>query len=57
LEQIQIDGLAYLNSGAICGNWWKGAQVGCPEGFTVLDLGRNGHVAAEYRSYGWKAKA
>src|SRR5580704_11890439 len=54
LEQIQIDGVAYLNSGAICGNWWKGAQVGCPEGFTVLDLSRNGRLEAEYRSYGWK---
>jgi 3',5'-cyclic-AMP phosphodiesterase len=55
LEQIQIDGVAYLNGGAICGNWWKGAQVGCPEGFTVLDLSRSGQIAAEYRSYGWKA--
>jgi 3',5'-cyclic-AMP phosphodiesterase len=55
LEQIQVDGVAFLNSGAICGNWWKGAQVGCPEGFTVLDLSRSGHFAAEYRPYGWKA--
>jgi 3',5'-cyclic-AMP phosphodiesterase len=55
LEQIQIDGVDYLNSGAICGNWWKGAQVGCPEGLTVLDLSPSGHVAAEYHSYGWKA--
>jgi 3',5'-cyclic-AMP phosphodiesterase len=57
LEQIQIDGVAYLNGGAICGNWWKGAQVGCPEGFTVLDFSRSGQAAAEYRSYGWKAIA
>jgi 3',5'-cyclic-AMP phosphodiesterase len=57
LEQIQIDGVTYLNGGAICGNWWKGAQVGCPEGFTVLDLSRSGNFVAEYRPYGWKAVA
>jgi Icc protein len=55
LEQIQIDGVSYINGGAICGNWWKGAQRGCPEGFTVLDLTGDGQVAAEYRSFGWKA--
>jgi 3',5'-cyclic-AMP phosphodiesterase len=57
LEQIQIDGVSYINGGAICGNWWKGAQKGCPEGFMVLDLSRDGQVAAEYRSSGWKAVA
>jgi Icc protein len=57
LEQIQIDGVSYLNGGAICGNWWKGAQMGCPEGFLVLDLHSDGAVGAEYRSYGWKAAA
>ena len=55
LEQIQIDGVVYLNGGAICGNWWKGAQMGCPEGFTILDLSRSGQIAAEYRSSGWQA--
>jgi len=55
LEQIQIDGVSYLNGGAICGNWWKGAQMGCPEGFTVLDLSRDGNIAAEYQPYDWKA--
>jgi 3',5'-cyclic-AMP phosphodiesterase len=55
LEQIQIDGISYLNSGAICGNWWKGAQRDCPEGFLVLDLRSDGTVESEYRSYGWKA--
>jgi Icc protein len=57
LEQIQIDDISYINGGAICGNWWKGAQMGCPEGFLVLDLNSCGQVAAEYRPYGWKAAA
>ena len=55
LEQIQIDGVTYLNSGAICGNWWKGAQKGCPEGLLVLDLSSDGNFSADYRPYGWKA--
>jgi 3',5'-cyclic-AMP phosphodiesterase len=55
LEQIQIDGISYINGGAICGNWWKGAQMGCPEGFLVLDLSSDGDVAAKYQPYGWKA--
>jgi predicted phosphodiesterase len=53
LEQIQIDGVSYITAGAICGNWWKGAQVGCPEGFMVLDLSSDGKVTAEYT--GWNA--
>jgi 3',5'-cyclic-AMP phosphodiesterase len=57
LEQIQIDGVSYLNGGAICGNWWKGAQKGCPEGFLVLDLRSDGTAESEYQSYGWKAAA
>ena len=57
LEQIQIDGISYITSGAICGNWWKGAQKGCAEGFMVLDLSTDGKYAAEYRPYGWKAAA
>jgi 3',5'-cyclic-AMP phosphodiesterase len=55
LEQTQIDGVSYINGGAICGNWWKGAQKGCPEGFLVFDLRSDGGLAAEYRPFGWKA--
>jgi len=57
LEQIQVDGISYINSGAICGNWWKGAQNGCPEGFLVVDLSSEGNVEANYHSFGWKAAA
>ena len=57
LEQIQIDGISYINGGAICGNWWKGAQNGCPEGFLVFDLDSDGKMTTSYRSYGWKAES
>jgi 3',5'-cyclic-AMP phosphodiesterase len=57
LEQIQIDGISYINGGAVCGNWWKGAQNGCPEGFLLVDLTSDGNIATTYQSYGWKAAA
>jgi 3',5'-cyclic AMP phosphodiesterase CpdA len=57
LEQIQIDGISYINGGAICGNWWKGAQNGCSEGFLVIDLDSDGNMTTSYRSYGWKAES
>jgi len=55
LEQIQVDGISFVNNGAICGNWWKGAQNGCPEGFLVVDLTGDGTVETNYHSFGWKA--
>lgn len=55
LEQADVDGIHFINGGAICGNWWKGAQAGCAEGFTVLDLQPNGGFDANYQTYGWQA--
>jgi len=55
LEQIQVDGISYITSGAVCGNWWKGAQNGCPEGFLVVDLSSEAGVVTNYQSFGWKA--
>ena len=54
-EQIVVDGIEFLNGGAICGNWWKGAQAGCPEGFNVIDLKPDGTHAIQYLTYGWQA--
>lgn len=57
LEQTEVDGIRFINSGAVCGNWWKGPQAGSPEGFTVLDLHPDGRAEANYQTYGWKAAA
>jgi Icc protein len=54
-ERIDSDGITYLNGGAVCGNWWKGANMGCPEGFNITDLRPDGTFTLEYRSFGWKA--
>jgi 3',5'-cyclic-AMP phosphodiesterase len=54
-EKLDRNGVRIINSGAVCGNYWKGPNHGCPEGFGVVDLGADGSVAFDYRSYGWKA--
>jgi hypothetical protein len=30
-------------------------MFGCPEGYGVVDLGADGSVKFDYRTYGWKA--
>ena len=55
-EQIDLDGIRFINSGAVCGNWWKGAQLGCPEGFMVVDIQPDGKFTHAYQPYGWDAK-
>ena len=55
LEQIQVDCVSFINAGAICGNWWKGKQMGCPEGFLIVELRADGGFSTDYRSYAWNA--
>jgi Icc protein len=54
-ERIEVDGVCYLNGGAICGNWWKGPMAGCSEGFNVIDLYPDGSFAITYKTFGWRA--
>jgi 3',5'-cyclic AMP phosphodiesterase CpdA len=54
-ERIDQNGVAFINSGAVCGNYWKGPVMDCPEGFGVVDLGADGSFQFEYRPYGWVA--
>jgi Icc protein len=54
-ERNDIGGVPFYNSGAVCGNYWKGPMFGCPEGYGVVDLGSDGSVKFDYRTYGWKA--
>ena len=54
-ERIELNGVQFINSGAVCASYWKGPNYGCPEGFGVVDLGKDGSVAFDYRTYGWKA--
>jgi 3',5'-cyclic AMP phosphodiesterase CpdA len=53
-ETVVYNGCQFITSGAVCGNWWKGARLGHPEGFGVLTA-RGEEVSWEYRTYGFKA--
>jgi len=54
-EEMEHNGIPIINSGAVCANYWKGPNHGCPEGFGVVDVGADGSVKFDYRGYGWKA--
>jgi 3',5'-cyclic-AMP phosphodiesterase len=54
-ERMEIDGVCYLNGGAVCGNWWKGPMMGCSEGFNVIDLRPDGSFEIAYKTFGWRA--
>lgn len=56
LERIDLDGICFLNGGAVCGNFWKGPKMGCSEGFSLLDLQSDGSFVAKYQSIGWTAQ-
>jgi 3',5'-cyclic AMP phosphodiesterase CpdA len=54
-EQLALNGVTYINSGAVCANYWKGPMMGCPEGFGVVDVAADGTFNFDYRTYGWQA--
>jgi hypothetical protein len=55
LERIEQEGVHYINCGAVCANYWQGPSAyATPEGFGVVDLGADGSVTFDYRTYGWK---
>ena len=45
-ESVHRMGIHYVTGGAVCGNWWKGAQFGDREGVTLVTVD-NGSVTTE----------
>ncbi len=54
-ERLQVDGIPFINSGAVCGSYWKGPMMGCPEGYGIVDVAADGSLGFAYQDYGWKA--
>jgi 3',5'-cyclic-AMP phosphodiesterase len=46
--------MQFINTGAVCGNWWTGPREGHPEGFNLVTVWDDG-ISAVYVSYGWDA--
>lgn len=57
VERIEFGGITYIQSGAVCGNWWRGPLQGNAEGFGLVSCRDDGSITYSYRTYGWKAKA
>jgi 3',5'-cyclic AMP phosphodiesterase CpdA len=53
-EKVIYRDCQFITSGAVCGNWWKGAREGNPEGFGVVTI-RDGKVDWRYETYGFVA--
>ena len=55
-ERIEIAGISFVNSGAVCGMWWKGDNAHTCEGYNVIDLFDDGSFATKYVDYGWNPR-
>ncbi len=55
-ERLELDGTTYIGEGAVSGAWWKGAHLGNPEGFGIIDVKADGAFEHRYHEYGWKAE-
>ncbi len=53
-ETVTWKGVPYITSGAVCGNWWHGARMGTPEGFTVVRV-EDGKLSTRYETYGFRS--
>ena len=53
-ERVEWQGVQYITSGAVSGNWWQGTHLGSAEGFTVCTV-RGGKLMTRYETYGFKA--
>lgn len=53
-ETVVYEGTQFITSGAVSGNWWKGARIGHPEGFGVLTV-KGGEISWRYETYGFRA--
>ncbi len=54
-EQIELNGIRFITTGAVAGADWRGSFLGTPAGYTVIDVdGRS--VLSRYRTYGFRSQ-
>ncbi|TCU57892.1 3',5'-cyclic AMP phosphodiesterase CpdA [Novosphingobium sp. PhB57] len=53
-EQIDLNGLRFLSTGAVAGADWRGAFLGTPEGYTEITIDGQS-LTSRYRTYGFVA--
>lgn len=52
-ESVSFGGIDFINSGAVCGLWWKGKFRHTSEGYNIVELFDDGSHASRYETYGW----
>jgi len=52
-DRTEYNGVTYLCSGAVCGNWWEGNYHQCPPGYSIIDLFDDGSFQLNYTGTGW----
>jgi 3',5'-cyclic-AMP phosphodiesterase len=55
-DRVEFDGVTYICDGAVSGNWWKGRNGECDEGYGLINLYSDGSFEHAYQTYGWVAK-
>jgi len=53
-ERTRYQHTTHIGQGAVCGQWWAGANRGTEEGFGVVDLQPEGTYTHEYVAYDWQ---
>lgn len=56
LDRIEYNGITYITTGAISGNWWGGPFQETAEGYGLVDLYSDGTFEYQYMKTGWEAK-
>ena len=51
VDHVVFEGKAYINNGAVSGSWWHGPHKGCPPGYAIVKLWRDGGFEREYITY------
>jgi 3',5'-cyclic AMP phosphodiesterase CpdA len=54
-ERIDVGGITHIQSGAVCGRWWKGKIMNDAEAFGVVTCHAD-RFDYRYESYGWQAR-
>ncbi len=56
-EVLHYQHTTHLGCGAVCGNWWQGANLGSEEGFNVVDFASDGSFTHHYVDMNWTPEA
>jgi 3',5'-cyclic-AMP phosphodiesterase len=50
-ESLHYMGVHYINSGAVSGDWWRGAFIGFPPGYVMVDFFDDGSAESQFVAY------